>query len=245
MIIDFKTTEYYSNITVMAIVGIDKLSLLDYEDKVSLVLFSKACNFRCPFCHNGDSVLGAQTEIDFDEILDYLKTRKGLVDAVVFSGGEPTLEEDLEVKMKAVKELGYLIKLDTNGTNPELLEKLLDDKVVDYVAMDIKNSPSLYSETAGVNNVNLDNIKKSIAIIMNKAPDYEFRTTLVHEFHKGMNYDSFYELVKGAKKLFLQKFVDREGCIIKGLHDVDELEATKLRDYLLSKGLEFVSLRGY
>ena len=229
----------------MAIVGIDKLSLLDYEDKVSVVLFSKNCNFRCPFCHNGDSVLNAQEELDFNDILAFLKTRVGLVDAVVFSGGEPTLEEDLEVKIKAVKSLGFDIKLDTNGTNPELLEKILDDKVVDYVAMDIKNSPSLYAETSGVKSLNLDKIKKSISIIMSKASDYEFRTTLVKEFHERMDYDSFYELIKGAKKLYLQKFVDREGCIIKGLHDVDELEATKLRDYLLSKGLEFVSLRGY
>ena len=229
----------------MAIVGIDKLSLLDYEDKVSVVLFSQACNFRCPFCHNGGSVLNAQTEIDFNEILEFLKGRKGLVDAVVFSGGEPTLEPDLEVKMKQVKELGFLIKLDTNGTNPELLEKLLDDGVVDYVAMDIKNSPSLYAQTSGVKSVNIENIKKSISLLIHKAPDYEFRTTLVKEFHEHMDYDQFFELVKGAKRLYLQKFVDREGCIIKGLHDVDELEATKLRDYLLSKGLSDVSLRGY
>lgn len=229
----------------MAIVGIDKLSLLDYEDKVSVVLFSKACNFRCPFCHNGESVLNAKEELNFDDILAFLKTRTGLVDAVVFTGGEPTLEPDLEVKIKAVKSLGFLVKLDTNGTNPELVEKLLDDGVVDYVAMDIKNSPSLYAQTSGVNHVNMDNIKKSIAVIMAKAPDYEFRTTLVKEFHEHMNYDSFFELIKGAKRLYLQKFVDREGCIIKGLHDVDELEAAKLRDYLLSKGLNSVTLRGY
>ncbi len=232
-------------IQVMAIVGIDKLSLLDYEDKVSIVLFSQACNFRCPFCHNGESVLNAQSELDFDEILAYLKTRTGLVDAVVFSGGEPTLEPDLEVKIKAVKSLGFLIKLDTNGTNPVLLEKLIDEGLIDYVAMDIKNSPSLYAKTSGVTNINLDNIRKSISIIMKKAPDYEFRTTLVKEFHEHMDYDSFFELIKGAKRLYLQKFVDREGCIIKGLHDVDEMEATKLRDYLLSKGLDFVTLRGY
>ena len=229
----------------MAIVGIDKLSLLDYEDKVSVVLFSKACNFRCPFCHNGDSVLNAQEELDFNDILTYLKTRVGLVDAVVFSGGEPTLEEDLKVKMLEVKKLGFLIKLDTNGTNPDLLEELLNEGVVDYVAMDIKNSPSLYAETTGINFIDIDKIKRSIAIIMNKAPDYEFRTTLVKEFHEKMNYDAYYELIKGAKKLYLQKFVDREGCIKKGLHDVDELEATKLREYLLSKGLKFVELRGY
>ena len=186
-------------IQVMAIVGIDKLSLLDYEDKVSVVLFAKNCNFRCPFCHNGDSVLNAQEELNFDDILAYLKTRIGLVDAVVFSGGEPTLEPDLEVKIKKVKELGFLIKLDTNGTNPELVKKLLDDGVVDYVAMDIKNSPSLYATTCGVNFVNMENIKKSMAIIMAKAPDYEFRTTLVKEFHEKMNFDAFFELVKGAK----------------------------------------------
>lgn len=232
-------------IQVMAIVGIDKLSLLDYEDKVSIVLFSQACNFRCPFCHNGESVLNAQSELDFDEILAYLKTRTGLVDAVVFSGGEPTLEPDLEVKIKSVKSLGFLIKLDTNGTNPVLLEKLIDEGLIDYVAMDIKNSPSLYAKTSGVNNVNLDNIRKSISIIMKKAPDYEFRTTLVKEFHEHMDYDAFFELIKGAKRLYLQKFVDREGCIKKGLHDVDEMETTKLRDYLLSKGLDFVTLRGY
>ena len=229
----------------MAIVGIDKLSLLDYEDKVSIVLFSKACNMRCPFCHNGESVLNAQEELNFDDILAFLKTRTGLVDAVVFTGGEPTLEPDLEVKIKAVRELGFEIKLDTNGTNPEIVEKLLDDGVVDYVAMDIKNSPSLYAETTGTKSINLDNIRKSISIIMNKAKDYEFRTTLVKEFHEHMDYDSFFELIKGAKRLYLQKFVDREGCIRKGLHDVDEQEATKLRNYLLSKGLKFVTLRGY
>lgn len=230
----------------MAIVGIDKLSLLDYEDKVSVVLFSQACNMRCPFCHNGASVLGAskEDEIDFNEILDFLKSRKGLVDAVVFSGGEPTLEPDLEVKIKAVKSLDFLIKLDTNGTNPELLEKLLDEGLIDYVAMDIKNSPSLYGETCGVSNINLENIKKSISIIINKAKDYEFRTTLVKEFHERMNYDEFLKLIKGCKRLFLQKFVDREGCIRKGLHDVDVVEASELRNYL-AKDIKEVTLRGY
>ena len=230
----------------MAIVGIDKLSLLDYEDKVSVVLFSQACNMRCPFCHNGASVLGAsqEDEIDFDEILEFLKTRRGLVDAVVFSGGEPTLEKDLKVKMKAVKDLGFLIKLDTNGTNPELLKELFNEGLIDYVAMDIKNSPSLYGETCGVNNINLENIKKSIALIIKEAPDYEFRTTLVKEFHESMDYSEFLNLIKGCKRLFLQKFVDREGCIKKGLHEVDVVEASKLCNNL-AKAIDEVSLRGY
>ena len=230
----------------MAIVGIDKLSLLDYEDKVSVVLFSQACNMRCPFCHNGAAVLGAskQDEIDFDGILAFLKTRTGLVDAVVFSGGEPTMLEDLKVKIKAVRDLGFLIKLDTNGTNPELLEELLDEGLLDYVAMDIKNCPNLYAETCGLKFINVDNIKKSISLIINKAPDYEFRTTLVKEFHERMDYDAFKDLIKGAKRLFLQKFVDRDGCIKKGLHEVDVVEASKLRDYL-SGFIPEVNLRGY
>ena len=230
----------------MAIVGIDKLSLLDYEDKVSVVLFSQACNMRCPFCHNGEAVLGAskEDEIDFNEILDFLKTRKGLIDAVVFTGGEPTLEPDLKVKIKAVRDLGFLIKLDTNGTNPEIVESLLDEGLIDYVAMDIKNCPNLYAETCGLKFINVDNIKKSIAIIMAKAPDYEFRTTLVKEFHERMDYEAFLNLIKGAKRLFLQKFVDREGCIKKGLHEVSIEEAEKLRDYL-AKGIPEVTLRGY
>ena len=230
----------------MAIVGIDKLSLLDYEDKVSVVLFSQACNMRCPFCHNGEAVLGAskEDEIDFNEILDFLKTRKGLIDAVVFTGGEPTLEPNLKVKIKAVRDLGFLIKLDTNGTNPEIVESLLDEGLIDYVAMDIKNCPNLYAETCGLKFINVDNIKKSIAIIMSKAPDYEFRTTLVKELHERMDYEAFLNLIKGAKRLFLQKFVDREGCIKKGLHEVSIEEAEKLRDYL-AKDIPEVTLRGY
>ncbi len=230
----------------MAIVGIDKLSLLDYEDKVSVVLFSQACNMRCPFCHNGAAILGAskEDELDFNEILEFLKTRKGLIDAVVFTGGEPTMEPDLKVKIKAVRDLGFLIKLDTNGTNPEIVESLLDEGLIDYVAMDIKNCPNLYAETCGLKFINVENIKKSISIIMAKAPDYEFRTTLVKEFHERMDYEAFLNLIKGAKKLFLQKFVDRDGCIQKGLHEVSIEEANKLRDYLATGILE-VTLRGY
>ncbi|MBP3733034.1 MAG: anaerobic ribonucleoside-triphosphate reductase activating protein, partial [Bacilli bacterium] len=183
-------------------------------------------------------------EIDFNEILDFLKTRRGLIDAVVFTGGEPTMEPDLKVKIKAVRDLGFLIKLDTNGTNPEIVNNLLDEGLVDYVAMDIKNCPSLYAETVGLKCINIENIKKSISIIMKKAPDYEFRTTLVKEFHEKMDYQEFLNLIKGAKRLYLQKFVDREGCIKKGLHDVDEVEASKLRDYLSSEIPE-VNLRGY
>ncbi|NLB48847.1 MAG: anaerobic ribonucleoside-triphosphate reductase activating protein [Erysipelotrichia bacterium] len=228
----------------MAIVGIDTLSLLDYEDKVACVIFFKACNFRCPFCHNGTSVLEAIDSIDFQEVIDSLKKRIGLIDAVVFSGGEPTLERDIVNKIKRVKDLGFLVKLDTNGTKPEVIEKLLDEQLVDYIAMDIKNSPALYAKTSGVNRVDLDSIKKSIALIIKRAPDYEFRTTLVKEFHELMDVEQYLALIKGAKKLYLQKFVDREECFQKGLHEVDILEAERLKE-ILKDVIPRVELRGY
>lgn len=228
----------------MAIVGIDTLSLLDYQDKLACVVFIKDCNFRCPFCHNGTSVLTAINSIDFQEFIAFLKTRIGLVDAVVFSGGEPTLEPDLEVKIKMVKDLGFLVKLDTNGTHPEILAKLFAAGLLDYVAMDIKNSPALYAQTSGVNKLNLAAIKTSIDLIIKLAPDYEFRTTLVNEFHENIDIEAYLTLIKGAKRLFLQKFVDREGCIKKGLHEVDIIEAERLKN-VLSKVIPEVELRGY
>ena len=167
----------------MEFVGIDKFSLLDYDEKVSVVLFSPACNFRCPFCHNGESVLNANTPIPFDEILDYLKSRVGLIDAVVFTGGEPTIMPELVERIKKVKELGFLIKLDTNGTNPGIVEELLNEGLLDYIAMDIKNSETRYAETAGCPGIRMENIKNTIKIIKNSGINYEFRTTLVKEFH--------------------------------------------------------------
>lgn len=228
----------------MEFVGLDKMSLLDYEDYISAVIFAPKCNFRCPFCHNGDSVLNSTTEIPFEEIVSYLKSRKGLLDAVVVTGGEPTLMNDLKNKIRQIKELGYEVKLDTNGTNPELLEHLIKEKLIDYVAMDIKNSPAKYALTAGCQKVDLDKIKQSIAILKTSGIRYEFRTTLVKEFHDFSDIPEIGKLVEGAKKIYLQKFVDREGVIQKGLHPIDEDIAT-----LYKKDLErFVSevyLRGY
>ena len=148
----------------MDFVGIDKFSLLDFEDKVSCVLFSKACNFRCPFCHNGLTVLEADTFIPFDDILAYLRNRTGLIDAVVVSGGEPTLMGDLKEKIIKLKEMGFLIKLDTNGTNPEVIKDLYESHLIDYVAMDIKNSFEKYPLTVGMKVVDLNKIKESIGL---------------------------------------------------------------------------------
>ena len=227
----------------MEFVGIDKFSLLDYDEKVSVVLFSPACNFRCPFCHNGKSVLNSNTPILFEEILEYLKSRVGLIDAVVFTGGEPTLMPELKERIKAVKELGFLIKLDTNGTNPKVIEELLNEGLLDYIAMDIKNSESMYLETAGCLQINMENIKNSIKIIENSGVNYEFRTTLVKEYHSEKSIREMADLVKGAKQLYLQKFVDREGVIKKGLHDISIEEANKFKG-ILSEVVP-TELRGY
>ena len=228
----------------MDFVGIDKLSLLDYEDKVACVLFCKPCNFRCPFCHNGTTVLEADTTIPFEDILEYLKARIGLIDAVVVSGGEPTLMPDLKEKIVALKQLGFLIKLDTNGTNPEIVKELYENNLIDYVAMDIKNSFKKYPLTAGVKNIDLTKVSQTIQYLMSSGIDYEFRTTLIDEFHDILDMREIGETIKGAKKLFLQKFVERESCIQKGLHEVSEEKAKSFVD-ALSKYVEQVSLRGY
>lgn len=228
----------------MSLVGLDKMSLLDYEDKISCVLFYKACNFRCPFCHNGLTVLKAEDEFLFDAVLDYLKSRKGLLDAVVFTGGEPTLEPHLKEHIKAIKELGFLIKLDTNGTNPNILKDLLDEHLLDYVAMDIKNSEDKYPLTTGVKHVEMDKIKESISLLTTSNIPYEFRTTLVDEFHKKEDMDKLGELIKGSRILYLQKFVERDGCIQKGLHEVNIDLANEFRNVLV-KYVDDVELRGY
>ena len=225
-------------------VGLDKLSLLDFEDRMSCVLFSKACNFRCPFCHNGLTVLESDETIPWQEVMDYLKLRRGMLDAVVVSGGEPTLLPGLIDKLKDIKSLGYEIKLDTNGTNPELVEQYIKLGLIDYVAMDIKNSEEKYAITSGVKQVPMDKIKKTIELLMSSGIPYEFRTTLVNEFHNESDMDGIGDLIKGAKVLYLQKCVDREGCIQKGLHEIDEKTANRFKEVLL-KYVDEVKLRGY
>ena len=228
----------------MDFVGIDKFSLLDFEDKISCVLFCKPCNFSCPFCHNGTTVLEAETVIPFDDILEYLESRKGLIDAVVVSGGEPTLMPDLKEKIIALRKLGFLIKLDTNGTNPETIKDLYESGLIDYVAMDIKNSFKKYPLTVGVKNAYLDKVSQSIQYLMNSGIDYEFRTTLIDEFHDTQDIREMAETLKGAKRLFLQKFVDRESCIQRGLHEVSKEKAESFVD-ILKQFIDKVSLRGY
>ena len=228
----------------MDFVGIDKFSLLDFEDRISCVLFCKPCNYRCPFCHNGTTVLEAETTIPFDDILEYLESRKGLIDAVVVSGGEPTLMPDLKEKIIKLRELGFLIKLDTNGTNPEIVKDLYENHLIDYVAMDIKNSFVKYAMTVGVKNAFLDKISQTIKFLMTSGIDYEFRTTLIDEFHNEQDMRDIAETIKGAKRLYLQKYVDRESCIAHGFHEVSKEKAERFVE-ILKGNIEQVALRGY
>ena len=229
----------------MKIHGLQKMTLLDFPGHVACTVFLGGCDLRCPYCHNYELATGQAPPImEEAELFSFLEKRKGLLDGVAITGGEPCLHPDLPDFIGRIRALGYPVKLDTNGTHPAVLREVLERGLVDYVAMDIKNCPNLYAETCGLKFLDINNIKKSISLIMNKAKDYEFRTTLVKEFHEKMDYDAFLNLIKGAKRLYLQKFVDREGCIKKGLHEVDVVEANKLRDYL-SSGIAEVNLRGY
>lgn len=228
----------------MEFVGIDKMSLLDYDDMVSVVLFTPKCNFRCPFCHNGLTVLDSEETIRFDDIIAYLKSRKNLIDAVVITGGEPTLMPELKERIIAIRELGFKIKLDTNGSNPDKLKDLVESHLIDYVAMDVKNSLDKYAETTGVPCIKEENIVSSIEYLKLNKVDYEFRTTIVDEYHTTESIKQMAVLLKGAKKLYLQKFVDREGVIKKGLHEVSKEKAEEFID-ILKNSAENVSLRGY
>ena len=232
------------NSKTMEFVGIDTFSLLDFDNYVSVVLFTPTCNFRCPFCHNGATVLKSNNQINFDDIIAYLKSKKGLIDAVVISGGEPTLMPELKERIQQIKNLGFLVKLDTNGTNPKCLKELIESNLLDYVAMDIKNSLQAYSKTCGVLQVNEDEIIESIKLLKDNKVPYEFRTTLVAEYHDEESIKGLGELIVGAKILYLQKFVDRDGVIKKGLHEVPLEIAQNYRD-LLEYFVNNVKLRGY
>jgi pyruvate formate lyase activating enzyme len=200
----------------MLIGGLQKLSLLDYPDKTSAIIFTVGCNFRCGFCHNPDMVKSQipnlKSQISEDEILNFLKERVGLLDAVVITGGEPTMHADLPELIKKIKALGFLIKLDTNGTNPVMVESLIKEKLVDYWAMDIKGPWDKYE--AIVNRpVKIEDIKKSVELIMNSGVDYEFRTTLVQGLHSLGDAVEMAKQVAGAKKFYWQKFIPRDRLV--------------------------------
>ena len=215
----------------MNIAGVQKVTLLDYPGKVACEIFTQGCNFECPFCQNSSLIPITNTgEFSEEEIFEYLNLRKNILDGVVITGGEPTVQKDLKAFIKKIKDLGLLVKLDTNGGNPKVLQELIDEKLVDYVAMDIKNIFNKYNITAG-KKINLDNIKKSIEILKASKIDYEFRTTIIKEMHSLDDIISICKLV-GDAKYYLQNFEDSENVIDHSLHGFSREELLFIDKYL-------------
>lgn len=198
----------------MKIKGLQKLTLIDFPNTLACTVFLSGCNFRCPWCYSPELVLpefiSQQPEIKENDFFDFLKTKKGLLDGVVVCGGEPTINEELPLFCSKIKNLGYKVKLDTNGSNPEMLEKLFKLKLVDYVAMDIKAPKEKYTKAIGFEGASgyylVDKIEKSIALLKNNSIDYEFRTTVVPGIHTKEDISAISQWLKPAKKYFLQTF---------------------------------------
>ena len=209
----------------MVIAGLQKMTLLDYPGKVACTVFLQGCNFRCPFCHNSD-LLGKEgpEPISEDCLFAFLKKRVGLLDAVCVTGGEPTLQKDLRQLLERIKALGYLVKLDTNGGKPAVLKELVEAGLVDYVAMDIKNAPERYGETAGVPKMALAPIEESMRYLLSGAVDFEFRTTVAEELHGEGEMAAIGQWLKAlspekkCEKFFIQPYVDRDSVLMGGLH---------------------------
>ena len=234
----------------MTISGLQKMTLLDYPGKVACTVFLQGCNYRCPFCHNSELLEGkAEPLMTVEEFLGFLKKRVGLLDGVCVSGGEPTLSPGLRDLLAAIKELGYAVKLDTNGSRPEVLKALVAGGLVDYVAMDIKNAPSRYAETCGVSRIDLAAIEESAAFLMSGAVDSEFRTTVVTPFHDESTIAEMgrwlYTLNGNhpVKKLFLQPFVDRDTVAFSGLSAPESAQMEAFRELLKPFVLE-ITVRG-
>ena len=208
-------------------------TLIEYPGKVAALIYTAGCNFRCPFCHNSELVLPDKVKalhcIPEDDVLYFLRERQGFLDALAITGGEPTLQPDLAEFLARVKGIGYLIKLDTNGSNPGVLARLFDEKLVDYVAMDVKGPEERYSELAGVN-VDTDAVKETIRLIIDRAPDYEFRTTVAPTITAD-ELEETTRLIEGAKRYFLQAFVVPEGkeIVDPSWSDLSALSKEELR----------------
>lgn len=229
----------------MAIHGFNKLTLLDYPGKVAAVIFLGGCNFRCPFCQNSGLVLETshQPSIDPGEILKFLKRRTGILDGVCITGGEPTSSSDLPELCRAIKDLGFLVKLDTNGSQPKMVKDLVSDGLLDMVAMDIKSSKEHYADAAGIPGINLAPIEETADFLLHGKLPYEFRTTAVKELHTEEDFKSIGKWIAGADAYFLQAYKDAPTVMKRGFTSFDKPELLKFRSLLL-KTIPRVELRG-
>ncbi len=230
----------------MLIYGLQKMTLLDYPGYVACTVFLNGCDFRCPYCHNFELVDGtAEPLMDEEKFFAFLGKRKGLLDGVCISGGEPLLHRDIDVFIRKIRKIGYKVKLDTNGYHPDMLDKLIDEGLVDYIAMDIKNSFDKYPVTTGIPKTDTSIIKKSISIIMNSGVDYEFRTTVTGGLHEKDDLEKIGKEIQGAKAYFLQQFTMRDTVPDKSLYSPNpqEMEACleAARKYVKNAQLRGVS----
>ena len=225
--------------------GLQKLTLLDYPGNMAATVFTGGCNFRCPFCHNRSLVFLNEndSEIANEDIFDFLKSRNKILDGICITGGEPLLHKGITAFIKRVRDLGLKVKLDTNGSNFEALRRLIDEKLVDYVAMDIKNSPEKYAMTIGLENYDLSEIEKSKNYLLENHVDYEFRTTIVREFHEPEDLRKIGEWIRGAKHYYLQNFEDHGTCIQAGLGEVD-LHTLETMKRIAGEYVEHIEIRG-
>lgn len=229
----------------MLVNGFQKLTLLDFPERVACIVFTAGCNFRCPFCHNASLVthIDGAAAVDMSEILSYLEKRRGLLDGVVITGGEPLLQSGLEEFIAQVRSFGYAVKLDTNGSFPERLEALVEKGLVDYVAMDIKNSPQKYAQTAGLPKLCLTPIERSVELLLKGKVAYEFRTTVTDELHDVSDIQDIAKWIAGASVYYLQNFVNSGDIIGENLQPVCEKKLASLLETALSCGLN-AKIRG-
>ena len=212
----------------MKIHGLQKMTLLDFPGRVACTVFLGGCDFRCPFCHNYELADGsARPVMDEAALMAFLEKRRGLLDGVAITGGEPCLRPDLPDLMRRIRGLGFAVKLDTNGTHPELLNAILREGLADYVAMDIKNSPEKYARTAGLAELDMTPIRRSVALLTAGNVDYEFRTTVVDELHEADDFEAIGAWIAGARRWFMQPFTDRDTVPYGGLHapSAEKMEA--------------------
>ena len=230
----------------MRISGLQKLAMVDFPGKLAATVFTGGCNLRCPFCHNALLVNRLEENPEthsVEEVLDFLKKRKGFLDGVVLSGGEPLLQSGVADFLAAIKAMGFAVKLDTNGCYPEKLKEILDRGLVDYVAMDIKNSREKYALTVGIPAFDITPIEQSVQLLKNSGIDYEFRTTIVKEFHTAQDLVSIGQWLDGSPRYFLQQFVDSGDLVGSGCTAVEPLELQAFAD-LVRPYFKEVSLRG-
>ncbi len=226
----------------MVFSGMQPVTLLDFPGKVAAIVFTSGCDMACPYCHNAAICSGGGESISESEVLSYLEKRKNLLDGVCISGGEPLLHKGIIHFIQLVKGMNLMVKLDTNGSSPEVLKRLLDDDLLDYVAMDIKNSFEKYEMTTGRRKVNIDDIKKSIDYLKASKVEREFRTTVTENHHTEEDMEEIGKMIEGENFYFIQNFKDSEGVIEKNIEKVSEGKLDRFKT-IVSKYVKNVKIR--